>query len=159
VAIASGAGNTVAVLPAGSTITKIDLSTIVNASTSTTVIVSGVQGGPFTFNYVSPTSGILYFPDPTPPAGFAPASPASVPTVTFTGVTGTGSGWLTVLGTNGGAAVRILFDLALNGGALLPALMTSYLEIDTADEICAYCPSGGPATISVIEQYDVPAGG
>lgn len=37
--------------------------------------------------------------------------------------------------------VRILFDLAASGGALLPASMSSYLEVDTADEICAYVPA------------------
>lgn len=36
--------------------------------------------------------------------------------------------------------VRILFDLSNSGGALLSASMTSYLEIDTADEVCAYVP-------------------
>lgn len=56
-------------------------------------------------------------------------------------------------------AVRITFDLTLSGGALLPASMTSYLEIATQDEICAYCPTGGPALVSVIDQYDVPGGG
>ena len=37
--------------------------------------------------------------------------------------------------------VRILYDLATIGGALLPANMSSYLEIDTEDEICAYMPA------------------
>jgi hypothetical protein len=56
--------------------------------------------------------------------------------------------------------VRITADLANIGGALLPASMTSYLEVDTEDEICAYQPAGntGTAAISVIEQYDVAGG-
>lgn len=58
-----------------------------------------------------------------------------------------------------GAAVRISADLTGSGGALLPAAMTGYLEIVTQDEICAYCPAGGPALISVIDSYDVPGGG
>ena len=40
-----------------------------------------------------------------------------------------------------GSPVRLLYDLANTGGALLPANMTSYLEVDTEDEICAYVPS------------------
>jgi hypothetical protein len=57
--------------------------------------------------------------------------------------------------------VRITFDLTETGGALLPATMTSYLEIDCQDEICAYQPAGntGVAAVSVIDQYNVPAAG
>lgn len=40
-----------------------------------------------------------------------------------------------------GSPVRLTFDLTETGGALLPAAMTSYLEIDTEDEICAYLPA------------------
>jgi hypothetical protein len=57
--------------------------------------------------------------------------------------------------------VRITFDLSGTGGALLPASMTSYLEIDCQDEICAYQPAGnsGVAAVSVIDQYDDAAAG
>lgn len=57
--------------------------------------------------------------------------------------------------------VRLTGDLTGTGGALLPASMTSYLEIRTQDEICAYQPAGGSgaAAVSVISQYDVPGGG
>jgi len=54
-------------------------------------------------------------------------------------------------------AVRLTFDLTTSGGALLPAAMTSYLEIDTEDQVCAYS-TGAAAAVSVIEQYDVPGG-
>jgi hypothetical protein len=60
--------------------------------------------------------------------------------------------------TGAAASVRITFDATLSGGALLPAGMTSYLEIDTQDEIFAYCPSGGPAPVSMISQYQVARG-
>jgi hypothetical protein len=39
--------------------------------------------------------------------------------------------------------VRITADLTLTGGALLAAGMTSYREIETEDEICAYVPAAG----------------
>jgi len=49
-------------------------------------------------------------------------------------------------------------DLALAGGALLPASMTSYKDFRTREQICAYQPAGntGVANISVIDEYDVP---
>jgi hypothetical protein len=70
--------------------------------------------------------------------------------------------------------VRLTADLTLSGGALLPAQMTSYVEIDGQDEICAYVPSGSagntvdaegsvtsPAaftTIAIIPATSLPAG-
>ena len=54
--------------------------------------------------------------------------------------------------------VRLLADLAAIGGALLPANMTSYLEIDTEDEICAYVPAGTGGT-TVTAQGDVTSPG
>jgi len=99
-AITAGVGTFAATMPAGSTITRISVATIVGtSSTSTLVTVSGVAGGPYSFTYVSPSSGIAYWPDPTPPGGFPPASATAVPTVTFTGVANTGGGELNVFGT------------------------------------------------------------
>lgn len=58
-----------------------------------------------------------------------------------------------------GPVVRITGDLTLTGGAELMPGATGYLEIYEQDEICAYCPLGGPALVSVITQYDVAGGG
>ena len=57
-----------------------------------------------------------------------------------------------------GASIRLTQDANLSDGALLPAGMGAYLEIDTQDEIFAYCPSGGPAPVSMISQYQVARG-
>lgn len=63
-----------------------------------------------------------------------------------------------VLNESATVAVRITYDLTLSGGALLPAGMTSYLEIPAQEEVCAYCPTGGPAQVSVVDVYDVVKG-
>jgi hypothetical protein len=62
--------------------------------------------------------------------------------------------------------VRLTYDptaqpaAAPGTGALLPASMTSYLTIETQDEIWAWNEPGssGTADVSVITSYDIPAG-
>lgn len=45
------------------------------------------------------------------------------------------------------------------GGALLPWPGNSYLKLDTQDEMWAISADAGTPTISVIEEFDTPAGG
>jgi len=143
-AITAGAGTFTATLPTGSTITKIDLATIVgSASTSTLVTVSGVAGGPYSFEYVSPSAGIVYWPDPTPPGGFPASSATATPAVTFTGVAGTGAGELTVLGTAAPAASPE--GAVIPAGVATPAIRHSG-EIWVAALVV-------PARVSVIAGY------
>lgn len=155
----AAAGNGTATLPLGAAITGFDVTIAAPAAANTIVVtVTGAQGGTLTYQLPSTASAIeplsIRFP-----AELQPATPATAIAVTATGAAGTPAGNIAVYGAAAGAPVRLLFDLALSGGALLPAGMSSYLQIDTEDEICVYCPAGGPAQISVIEQYDVPSGG
>jgi hypothetical protein len=161
--IAAGAGPTTITLPAGATLTGLDVSTIVGASsTSTTIAIAGTAGGTLSLNYVSPASGIAYLPQPIPPGGIAPASSSTQITVTFNGVTNTGSGWMTATWQVPGNPARFHPEPgSAPGGVLLPAAMTSYLPLDGQDEIWAVTDAAGTGTtvLSVISEYDVPAGG
>lgn len=47
-----------------------------------------------------------------------------------------------------------LSDLSNGGGALLPAPTSSYLKIDTQDELWALSASGTAATVSIIQVYE-----
>lgn len=54
-------------------------------------------------------------------------------------------------------AVRIAqtpADLGSNGGAILPANMSSYLRLTTQDHLYAFSPVGSAMTISIIQVFD-----
>jgi len=156
--IVAGAGTAIVTLPAGATLTGLDIRTIVGAaSTSTTVVITGVAGGPVTFTYVSPVSAILPFTprfDPLPAA-----SPTSVPTVTFTGNVNTGGGNMNIFGSLAAPADGIRFAESLatldeGRGALLP-VTGEYLELTTQGELWAISDTANPGQLSIIAETEI----
>lgn len=56
--------------------------------------------------------------------------------------------------TNAVRIAQTVADLGSNGGAILPASMTSYLRLPSQDHLYAYSPVGSAITLSVIQIFE-----
>ena len=158
--IAVGPGTAVATLPAGATLTAIDIRTTVGVgSTSTTVVITGVLGGPYTFSYISPSAGIFPFTPKFEP--MPAASPTAIPTVTFTENANTGGGNMNISGVMPAGGIVLCAseaDARQNppAGAVLPAGSTAPWPVRGQGAVWAAQQAPGTiCDISVTADYAV----